>query len=110
MARYAMIHEASGYVVNVIEWDGDESVMKPPADHIMVEDNPASAGPGFKYDGSKFNPPPQMEIVNPPQQQQAQQPQARAAPQGLTSPQGLAAPEGWRLSYARHMPPGDYVP
>jgi hypothetical protein len=65
MARYAMVHEATGYVVNVIEWDGDETVMRPPAEHIMVEDNPPSAGPGFTYDGSKFNPPPQMEIVTP---------------------------------------------
>lgn len=61
MARYAMIHAATGFVVNVIEWDGDESrpdSWHPPAGHIMVLDTQPTAGPGWTYANGKFNPPP----------------------------------------------------
>jgi hypothetical protein len=58
MARYAMVHEATGFVVNVVEWDGDTATWQPPAGHMMVLDEPPSAGPGYTYDGEKFIPPP----------------------------------------------------
>lgn len=58
MARYAMIDDASGIVVNVIEWDGDEAKWAPPEGYTMVEDTENKAGPGFSYDGETFIPPP----------------------------------------------------
>jgi len=58
MPRYAVIDEASGMVVNVIEWDGDEATWQPPAGHIMVEDTEGAAGPGFTYADGTFAPPP----------------------------------------------------
>jgi hypothetical protein len=58
MARYAMVQDASGVVVNVIEWDGNTETWQPPAGHTMVLDEPPSAGPGATYDGEKFIPPP----------------------------------------------------
>jgi hypothetical protein len=60
MARYAMIHSASGMVANVIEWDGDTANWQPPDGYDMVEDSEGKAGPGFQYDKdtSVFTPPP----------------------------------------------------
>ena len=58
MARYAMVDNASGIVVNVIEWDGNEANWKAPSGYTMVEDVNNEAGPGFTYDGTAFAPPP----------------------------------------------------
>lgn len=58
MARYAMIDTQSGIVVNVIEWNGDEATWRAPTGYTMVEDTKGEAGPGFKYDGTTFTPPP----------------------------------------------------
>lgn len=54
MARYAMIENTSGIVVNVIEWDGDEATWIPPTGHTMVEDTAVVAGSGQSYDGAAF--------------------------------------------------------
>ena len=56
--RYAMIEDASGIVVNVVEWDGDEANWKAPTGYTMVEDAGGEAGPGFSYDGTTFVAPP----------------------------------------------------
>jgi len=58
MARYAMVEDISGIVVNVIEWDGDTSNWQPPAGYTMIEDTEGQAGPGYHHDGAKFVPPP----------------------------------------------------
>jgi hypothetical protein len=58
MARYAMVQDASGIVVNVIEWDGDTATWQPPAGYTMVEDTESKAGPGYSYAGGQFVPPP----------------------------------------------------
>jgi len=58
MARYAMVEDISGIVVNVIEWDGDEAKWKAPTGYTMIEDTDGQAGPGFSHDGAKFVPPP----------------------------------------------------
>ena len=58
MARYAMVDDSSGIVVNVIEWDGDESKWMPPLAHTMVEDSKNEAGPGFTWKDGVFEPPP----------------------------------------------------
>ena len=66
MARYAMIDDASGIVVNVIEWDGDEANWKSPTGYTMVLDDPPAAGPGFTYDGTNFIPPPSGQVPEEP--------------------------------------------
>lgn len=58
MARYAQILEAAGFVVNVIEWDGNTATWQPPAGYVMVEDTKSEAGPGFTYVDGQFVPPP----------------------------------------------------
>jgi hypothetical protein len=58
MARYAMVDDASGIVVNVIEWDGEEATWKSPTGYTMVLDEPPAAGPGFTYADGVFTPPP----------------------------------------------------
>lgn len=58
MARYAMVHDESGIVVNVIEWDGNEETWGPPDGYTMVEDTEIAAGPGSTYEDGKFVPPP----------------------------------------------------
>lgn len=58
MARYAMVHHLTGFVANVIEWDGDEAKWAPPEGYEMVEDTEAKAGPGFQYTDGEFIPPP----------------------------------------------------
>jgi hypothetical protein len=58
MARYAMVQDASGIVVNVIEWDGNTETWTPPEGYTMVLDEPPSAGAGSTWDGEKFIPPP----------------------------------------------------
>jgi hypothetical protein len=58
MARYAMVHSASGFVANVIEWDGNEENWMPPEGYEMVEDTEGKAGPGFTYVDGAFTPPP----------------------------------------------------
>ena len=45
MARYAMVHDDSTIVVNVIEWDGNEETWAPPDGYTMVEDTEMQAGP-----------------------------------------------------------------
>ena len=58
MARYAMVDDNSGIVVNVIEWDGNEANWRAPTGYTMVEDTEAKAGPGFSYADGAFTPPP----------------------------------------------------
>lgn len=58
MARYAMVDDASGIVVNVIEWSGDEAEWRAPTGYTMVEDTQGQAGPGFTYADNTFTPPP----------------------------------------------------
>lgn len=58
--RTAQVHEATGFVANVVEWD--EALAPPgwvpPAGYIMVPDPDGQAGPGYTWDGSAFVPPP----------------------------------------------------
>jgi hypothetical protein len=58
MARYAQVHTKTGYVVNVIEWDGNVKTWKPPEGFTMVEDKRGVAGPGHLHTKGKFTPPP----------------------------------------------------
>lgn len=59
MARYAQVHEASGFVANVFEWNPDEHPdVAPPPGYSFVEDPDGKAGPGGTYDGTTFAPPP----------------------------------------------------
>lgn len=58
MARYAMVHEASGFIANVVEWDGDTATWQPPQGYVMIEDAAAVACPGGMYVGGEFQPPP----------------------------------------------------
>jgi len=58
MARWAMVHEQSGFVANMVEWDGNLKTWKPPPGYIMVEDTAVVAGPGFTYVDGEFIPPP----------------------------------------------------
>ena len=62
MARYAMIENTSGIVVNVIEWDGSEANWRAPSGYTMVEDTQFVAGPGSSYDGTAFIPVPSGEL------------------------------------------------
>jgi hypothetical protein len=57
-----MVDDASGIVVNVIEWDGEEATWRAPTGYTMVLDEPPSAGPGFSYENGKFIPPPSGEV------------------------------------------------
>ena len=56
--RYAMVHDASGIVVNVVMWDGDEASWRAPSGYTMIQDDASVVGPGYSYDGSTFEPPP----------------------------------------------------
>jgi hypothetical protein len=56
MARYAMV-DATGLVVNVVEWNGNTQTWQPPPDMTMVEDVNGEAGPGFTYADGAFVPP-----------------------------------------------------
>ena len=58
MSRYAMVDDASGIIVNVIEWDGDEASWKAPTGYTMVEDTEGKAGPGGSYKDGAFEPVP----------------------------------------------------
>lgn len=59
MARYAQVHEASGFVANVIMWEPQSDPdLAPPPGYVFVEDVEAKAGPGGSYDGTTFAPPP----------------------------------------------------
>jgi hypothetical protein len=58
MARYAMVDDGSGIVVNVIEWDGNTQTWTPPDGYTMVKDTKGEAGPGFSYANGTFTPPP----------------------------------------------------
>jgi len=58
MARYAMVDDSSGIVVNVVEWDGQEASWRAPSGYTMVEDVNSEAGPGFSYADGSFTPPP----------------------------------------------------
>jgi hypothetical protein len=62
MARWAMVHDDTGYVVNMVEWDGNVKTWKPPAGYTMVEDKEVYAGPGFRYEDGQFIPPPSGEV------------------------------------------------
>jgi hypothetical protein len=98
MARYAMVQDASGIVVNVIEWSGDTADWQPDPGYTMVPDEPAVCGPGWSWDGTTFTPPPGgLPGTGAMQQQPAQQSQARAR-------------GAWRPTYARHIPPDRFTP
>jgi len=58
MARYAQVHTDTGFIVNMVEWDGNERTWKPPEGYTMVEDTDVVAGPGFSYVDGQFVPPP----------------------------------------------------
>ena len=59
VGRYAQVHQATGFVVNVILWDPiDQPSVQPPDGYDFIEDVEGKAGPGFSYDGTTFNPPP----------------------------------------------------
>jgi hypothetical protein len=59
MARYAMVHQQTGFVANVIMWDPQaEPDLAPPPGYTFVEDTDNKAGPGGTYDGTTFVPPP----------------------------------------------------
>lgn len=58
MARYAMVHSLTGFVANVIEWDGDEATWRAPDGYDMVEDTKTEASPGGTYKDGVFTPPP----------------------------------------------------
>lgn len=61
MARYAQVLEAGGFVVNVIEWDGNEENWRPPPGYVMIEDVNGEAWPGCTYVDGAFVPPPSGE-------------------------------------------------
>jgi len=56
MARYAIVHPASGIVVNVVEWDGNTATWQPPEGYQAVEDSEAKAGVGMTYKNGAFVP------------------------------------------------------
>lgn len=58
MARYAMVSDVNGIVVNVIEWNGDPAIWSPPPGYTMVEDAEGAASPGYSYADGAFTPPP----------------------------------------------------
>jgi hypothetical protein len=58
MARYAMVQDSSGVVVNVIEWDGNTATWAPPAGYTMVEDTNNEIGVGGTYEDGTYTPPP----------------------------------------------------
>jgi hypothetical protein len=53
MARYQLIEDATGNVVNVIEWDGNEAGWQPPPGYSAVLDDPDTI---WTYDGEKYVP------------------------------------------------------
>lgn len=57
MARYAQVMDPPGFIVNVVEWDGDEATWTPPTGYTMVEDVNGEASPGGIYKGGIFYPP-----------------------------------------------------
>jgi hypothetical protein len=60
VGRYAQVHEASGFIANVIMWDPVANPdIQPPAGYVFVEDVDGTAGPGGSWDGTTFQPPPQ---------------------------------------------------
>jgi len=66
VGRYAQVHEASGFVVNVILWDPvDQPDVRAPDGYTFIEDVDGKAGPGFSYDGTTFLPPPPPLPVEP---------------------------------------------
>lgn len=56
MARYAIVEDGTGLVVNVVIWDGDP--WEPPAGTTAVEDAAGIVGPGWTYADGVFTPPP----------------------------------------------------
>ena len=58
MARYAMVHTLSGFVANVIEWDGNTETWTPPEGYTMVEDTKVEIGVGGTYRDGVYTPPP----------------------------------------------------
>jgi len=55
MARHAIIEQSTGHVLNVCEWDGDETKWKPDPGCFAVRSDVAS--PGDAYDGVTFTRP-----------------------------------------------------
>jgi hypothetical protein len=53
-----MVHTLTGFVANVIEWDGNEATWRAPDDYHMVEDTEGKAGPGGQYKDGEFIPAP----------------------------------------------------
>lgn len=58
--RTAQVHEATGFVANVVEWEENPPGWSPPAGYIMVPDPDGHAGPGYTWDGTDFIPPPPL--------------------------------------------------
>lgn len=66
MARWAMVHEASTFVANVIEWDGNTANWQPPAGYKMVEDKDSKASSGGTWtEAGGFLPPPSAAEAGP---------------------------------------------
>lgn len=114
MQRFAQVHSETGFVVNVLLFEGPDpsAIFEIPAGFEMVEDTTASAGAGMTWDGTTFVPAPGLE-PKPVQDQPAQQQQARAfsafgGDGALLG--GGDLPQGWRPTYARHMPPDRLLP
>lgn len=54
--RYAIVDGST--VVNVVMWDGDASKWQPPENmtaNLLPDDSPV--GPGYSFDGSKYEAP-----------------------------------------------------
>lgn len=64
VGRYAQVHEATGFVVNVILLDPEaQPGVVAPAGYKFVEDVKSEAGPGFTWDGAAFVAPPSPETI-----------------------------------------------
>lgn len=69
MARYAIVCDGCGHVVNVVEWNPQaEPGLKAPPGHSMMLDEPAAAGPGGRRVGEAFEPSPGMVSADAPEE------------------------------------------
>lgn len=75
--RYALIHDGTKVVINVIEWDG-ETPWAPPEGHSIVKSHTAS--PGDTYANRKFVRP--AVPTEPTEREQMQADYAAATPAG----------------------------
>lgn len=56
MSRYALVRNADGLVVNVIEYEVASSSFTPPAGHSLIADPQGAAEPRGHWDGAVFTP------------------------------------------------------